>query len=46
MASHRTESNLVDNKTKSKTETMRSDFPKTADDIMLSKYSPTGVCHK
>jgi two-component system CheB/CheR fusion protein len=42
MASHRTESNLVDNKTKSKTETMRSDFQKTADDIMLSKYSPVG----
>jgi two-component system CheB/CheR fusion protein len=41
MASHRTESNLVDNKTKSKT--MRSDFQKTADDIMLSKYSPAGV---
>jgi two-component system CheB/CheR fusion protein len=43
MASHRTESNLVDNKTKSKPETMRSDFQKTADDIMLSKYSPAGV---
>jgi hypothetical protein len=37
MASHRTESNLVDNKTN------YSDFQKTADDIMLSKYSPAGV---
>jgi hypothetical protein len=39
---HRTESNLVDIN-KSKTETMRSDFQKTADDIMLSKYSPAGL---
>jgi two-component system CheB/CheR fusion protein len=43
MASHRTESNLIDNKNKPNTETMRSDFQKTADDIMLSKYSPAGV---
>ena len=41
--SPRTESNLIDNKDKPKTENMRSDFQKTADDIMLSKYSPAGV---
>ncbi len=38
-----TESNLIDNKDKPKTENMRSDFQKTADDIMLSKYAPSGV---
>jgi two-component system CheB/CheR fusion protein len=43
LASHRTESNLINNKDKPKTETMRSDFQKIADDIMLSKYSPAGV---
>ncbi|MBC7523373.1 MAG: PAS domain-containing protein [Flavobacterium sp.] len=41
--SPRTESNLIDTKDKPKTESMRSDFQKTADDIMLSKYSPAGV---
>ncbi|WP_309614847.1 chemotaxis protein CheB [Flavobacterium sp.] len=41
--SPRTESNLIDNNDKPKTENMRSDFQKTADDIMLSKYSPAGV---
>ena len=41
--SPRTESNLIDNKDKPKTENMRSDFQKTADDIMLSKYTPAGV---
>lgn len=41
--SPRTESNLIGDNDKPKTETMRSDFQKTADDIMLSKYTPAGV---
>ena len=41
--SPRTELNLIDTNDKPKTENMRSDFQKIADDIMLSKYSPAGV---
>jgi two-component system CheB/CheR fusion protein len=40
MASHRTESNLVDNKTKSKPKLCVLIFKKQ---LMLSKYSPAGV---
>ena len=42
-ANSRTESNLINTNDISKTETMRSDFQKIADDIMLSKYSPAGI---
>jgi hypothetical protein len=41
MASHRTESNLVDNKTKSKPKLCVLIFKKQL--MMLSKYSPAGV---
>jgi two-component system CheB/CheR fusion protein len=41
--SPRVESNFIGTNDKPKTESMRSDFQKTADDIMLSKYSPAGV---
>jgi two-component system CheB/CheR fusion protein len=41
--SPRTKLNPIGTNNKPKTEKMRSDFQKTADDIMLSKYSPAGV---
>ena len=43
VVSTRTEVNLTNSNDKPKTENMRSDFQKTADDIMLSKYAPAGV---
>lgn len=42
-ASPRSELNVIGTIDKPKTESMRSDFQKTADDIMLSKYTPAGV---
>jgi two-component system CheB/CheR fusion protein len=41
--SQRAELNLSQNKDKPKAENMRSDFQKTADDIVLSRYTPAGV---
>lgn len=41
--SQRKESSSNPGKDKQKAENMRSDFQKTADDIMLSKYTPSGV---
>ena len=43
VVSQRTELNLNQVNDKPKAENMRSDFQKTADDIMLSKYTPAGV---
>ncbi len=43
MASMRSEKSYVDTPVKSKNEVMQTDFQKTADDIMLSKYTPAGV---
>ena len=43
VVSPRTELNLTTSNDNIKTENMRSDFQKTADDIMLSKYAPAGV---
>ncbi len=41
--SQRVEPHPNPGKNKQKAESMRSDFQKTADDIMLSKYTPSGV---
>lgn len=43
VVSQRAESNLKGSKETPKTENMRSDFQKTADEIMLSKYTPASV---
>jgi two-component system CheB/CheR fusion protein len=43
VVSQRAELNLTQSNDKPKAENMRSDFQKTADDIMLSKYTPAGV---
>ncbi len=43
VVSPRAEINLKGTNDKPKTETMRSDFQKTADEILLSNYTPTGV---
>ncbi len=43
IASQRTELNATYPAASSETETMRTDFQKTADDIILSKYTPVGV---
>jgi two-component system CheB/CheR fusion protein len=43
VVSQRAELNLNQNNDKPKAENMRSDFQKTADDIVLSKYTPAGV---
>jgi two-component system CheB/CheR fusion protein len=43
VVSQRAELNLTYNVDKPKAENMRSDFQRTADDIMLSKYTPAGV---
>jgi two-component system CheB/CheR fusion protein len=43
VVSQRAEVNLTQSIDKPKAENMRSDFQKTADDIMLSKYTPAGV---
>ena len=42
-ASVRSEKSYVDTNVKSKNEVIQTDFQKTADDIMLSKYTPAGV---
>jgi len=42
-ASLRSEKSYVDTIIKSKNEVIQTDFQKTADDIMLSKYTPAGV---
>ena len=43
VVSQRAEQNLNISNDKTKADNMRSDFQKTADDIMLSKYTPAGV---
>ena len=43
IASQRSEINLSLNNITAKSENIRTDFQKTADDIMLSKYTPAGV---
>ena len=43
VASQRSEQILNRNNDNSKTETLRTDFQKTADDILLTKYTPAGV---
>ena len=42
-ATHRSEASFTDVTIKAKRENIRNDFQKTADDIMLSKYTPAGV---
>ncbi|MBK8301170.1 MAG: PAS domain S-box protein [Chitinophagaceae bacterium] len=42
-ATQRSEQNFSDINTSSKGENIRTDFQKTADEIMLSKYTPAGV---
>jgi two-component system CheB/CheR fusion protein len=43
VASQRTEQNFSQNNTSTITDNIRTDFQKTADDIMLRKYTPAGV---
>jgi two-component system CheB/CheR fusion protein len=43
IASQRSEQNLSDTDINTKSDNIRTDFQKTADDIMLSKYTPAGV---
>ena len=43
VASQRSEQNLTHTNASSENETIRTDFQKTADDIMLRKYTPAGV---
>ena len=43
IASQRSELNLSQTNISTKSENIRTDFQKTADDIMLSKYTPAGV---